>query len=183
MRPRARDAGVHEGVEHPPLGLAQSRHHRHRHRGEQHRLATALGAPCDLAVETLLGLPGDGHPPLTRVLAEPRDPACGRVRGGVIRRRQRTDDQDLVAVDGDDGRNREPVFGQPPAEPTNNRFTHYMITLQSTAIGKDRLHPAGQLPRVGGRRVADKPLTDVRRTGRPLGQQRRCPTRDHDRSG
>src|SRR4051794_25592287 len=75
VRPRPCDACVDEGVQDPALGLAQPRHHRHRHGREQLGLPTALRTPRHLAVEALLGLAGDRHAPIAGVLAEPRDPS------------------------------------------------------------------------------------------------------------
>src|SRR3954451_18386692 len=129
VRPRPGNACVHEGVKDPPLGLAQPRHHRHRHGREQLGLPTTLRTPGHLAVEALLRLAGDRHAPLAGVLAEPRDPSGrGLVVTGRLGGRKLSHDQDLVAVHGDLRRGGEPILGQPAAEPATNAVAHYMIT-------------------------------------------------------
>src|SRR4051794_28093695 len=177
VRPRTGHAGVHEGVQDPSLGLAQPRHHRHGHGREQRGLPTALRTPGHLAVEALLGLAGDRHPALAGVLAEPRDPpGCRILVTDRLRRRQRSHDEDLVAVHGDLWRGGEPLLGQPATEPTGYvfgtwAFAHYMITQQSIPDG-NCLDPGGKLGRIADRGVADEPLTDVRRPRGSVGQQR-----------
>src|ERR1700739_109771 len=79
--PGAGDARVYQGVEYPPLRLAESGHNRARQRGEHLGHVAAARPPGDLPAELALGLPRDLDPPRPGLLAEPLDaPFGGRVR-------------------------------------------------------------------------------------------------------
>src|SRR3954466_6584875 len=119
----ARDTGVDEGVEHQPLGLAQTGHHRHRLVGEHLPDVAADRTPGDRAAVALLRRVGDGHPLLAGLLAEAGAPAGPPRRLVALARLglgQRADDGDLVAVDDQLDRPGEPAVGQPPGEPAGH---------------------------------------------------------------
>ena len=75
---RPRDPGIDQGVEHLALRLAKAGHHREGEVGEQCGAVVDGGAPRHRAVEAVLGLAGNRHPGVARLLAPTRDAAgCG----------------------------------------------------------------------------------------------------------
>src|SRR5438552_10429226 len=93
--------------------------------------AVELGAPGDVLLEPLLGLPGDADSVLARLFAEPGDAAGGRAflflrRGAELGLGQRADDHDLVVLDGD-LHSREPAVREPTGKPTFDRSELFLI--------------------------------------------------------
>src|SRR5215203_364362 len=120
LRPRPRDSGVDEGVEHQPLALTQPGHDRHGDVGEDLAGVPAGRAPRHRPAVALLGGVGDRHAPLAGLLAEACDAPGPGGCGVALPRlgfREGADDGDLVAVDGEVDGAGEPAVRQAPGEP------------------------------------------------------------------
>src|SRR5665213_3861891 len=120
----ARHAGVDECVENGPVTEAQPGHHWYTEGGEVLLDVTAARPPRHLAAEEALGLRGDPDATVAGLVAEAGDPSGPRGRagrlvgvGGQFRLRDRSHDEDLVAVAGDGRWPGEEVVGNAPRKP------------------------------------------------------------------
>src|ERR1022692_58996 len=139
----ARHAGFHQGVEYQALWLPEPGHDRHGERGEHDRPVCGTHAPRHLAAVGVLSLLRDLDPVLPGLLAEPAAAAVPcrgllsvRRAFSGLRRCDRHDDRDLLAVKLDLECAIEPLGGHPAGKPAAQALdrTYMLLGLVCTHV-------------------------------------------------